>query len=85
MHTDSSTFSVYFFMLLIKFYDKQFRHIKTSLGFIIVLFVVSQGTSAMTVPVHPVAKNGVLDLRSAPLTDKIELNGEWLFYWQQLL
>ena len=39
----------------------------------------------MAVPVHPVAKNGVLDLRSAALTDKIELNGEWLFYWQQLI
>ena len=39
----------------------------------------------MAVPVHPVAKNGVLDLRSAALTDKIELNGEWLFYWKQLI
>lgn len=39
----------------------------------------------MTIPAHPVAKNGVLDLRSGPITNKIELNGEWLFYWQQLL
>ncbi|WP_377098161.1 ATP-binding protein [Mucilaginibacter calamicampi] len=39
----------------------------------------------MTIPVHPVAKNGILDLRSAPFTNKIELNGEWLFYWRQLL
>nr|WP_294795310.1 ATP-binding protein [uncultured Mucilaginibacter sp.] len=31
------------------------------------------------------AKKGVLDLRSATLTNKVELNGEWLFYWQQLL
>lgn len=39
----------------------------------------------MTIPVHQVAKKGVLDLSSGPITNKIELNGEWLFYWQQLL
>lgn len=39
----------------------------------------------MTIPAHPLAKNGVLDLRSGPIAGKIELNGEWLFYWQQLL
>lgn len=39
----------------------------------------------MTIPAHPLAKNGLLDLRSAPITGKLELNGEWLFYWQQLL
>lgn len=40
---------------------------------------------AMTLPAHPVAKNGVLDLRAGPMPDKTELNGEWFFYWQQLL
>jgi signal transduction histidine kinase/CheY-like chemotaxis protein len=33
----------------------------------------------------PVAKNGIIDLRKQSLNDKIALNGEWLFYWDQLI
>lgn len=33
----------------------------------------------------PVAKNGVLDLRGQNLNDKIALDGEWIFYWNQLV
>lgn len=33
----------------------------------------------------PVAKNGVIDLRQQTLNQKIPLNGEWLFYWHQLI
>jgi signal transduction histidine kinase/CheY-like chemotaxis protein len=31
------------------------------------------------------AVHGVLDLRSKPINDKIELTGNWLFYWNQLI
>ncbi|SEM60460.1 Signal transduction histidine kinase [Mucilaginibacter gossypiicola] len=31
------------------------------------------------------AVHGILDLRSKPINDKIELTGNWLFYWNQLL
>ncbi|UOE46291.1 ATP-binding protein [Mucilaginibacter sp. SMC90] len=31
------------------------------------------------------AVHGVLDLRSQPVNDKIELAGNWLFYWNQLI
>jgi signal transduction histidine kinase len=33
----------------------------------------------------PVAKNGVIDLRGESLVEKIALNGEWIFYWNQLV
>ena len=35
--------------------------------------------------VLPTAVNGVLDLRQQSFNKKIVLNGEWAFYWQQLL
>lgn len=33
----------------------------------------------------PVAKGGVIDLRGQTLNDKVALNGQWLFYWKQLI
>lgn len=33
----------------------------------------------------PVAKNGVIDLRNQDLNHKIPLDGEWFFYWDQLI
>jgi hypothetical protein len=33
----------------------------------------------------PEAQNGILDLRQQSITENITLNGEWLFYWNQLL
>lgn len=35
--------------------------------------------------VRPLAKNGIIDLRAQSFTDKVALNGEWEFYWKQLL
>lgn len=32
----------------------------------------------------PIAKNGVLDLREQSFSEKIELKGQWNFYWRQL-
>ena len=69
----------------IKFYVKCFRQLTRLSGYFIVLFLFTQHCAGMNIPVHAVAKKGVLDLRSAPITDKIELNGEWVFYWRQLL
>jgi len=33
----------------------------------------------------PDAKNGILDLRKTPITEIISLDGEWKFYWNQLI
>jgi signal transduction histidine kinase/CheY-like chemotaxis protein len=33
----------------------------------------------------PTAKNGIIDLRKQNLEQNIRLNGQWAFYWQQLL
>lgn len=33
----------------------------------------------------PVAKNGIIDLRNQDLNHKIPLDGEWFFYWNQLI
>ena len=33
----------------------------------------------------PVAENGMIDLRGQSLVEKIPLNGEWIFYWNQLV
>lgn len=33
----------------------------------------------------PIAKKGVIDLRGQTLDQKIPLNGEWLFYWNQFI
>jgi len=33
----------------------------------------------------PTAKNGIIDLRGHSLGNKVALNGEWIFYWQQLI
>lgn len=33
----------------------------------------------------PDAKNGILDLRKSSLTDIIPLDGEWQFFWNQLI
>ncbi|WP_316817748.1 ATP-binding protein [Pedobacter nyackensis] len=33
----------------------------------------------------PVAKNGIIDLRNQLLDQKIPLDGEWFFYWDQLI
>lgn len=40
---------------------------------------------AMTDAPVPAAKGGIIDLREQSLDEKIALNGEWIFYWQQLI
>jgi signal transduction histidine kinase len=36
-------------------------------------------------PIVPKAKSGVIDLRNQNLEEKILLNGEWIFFWKQLV
>src|SRR5215217_1290016 len=38
-----------------------------------------------TAPSMPAAKQGVIDLRAESFTEKVALDGEWEFYWKQLL
>jgi signal transduction histidine kinase/CheY-like chemotaxis protein len=33
----------------------------------------------------PAARNGILDLRNQTISENITLNGEWLFYWNELI
>ena len=59
----------------------------TKLIFYTVFFLFCCGTSygsANRADV-PLAKNGILDLRKQSFSEKIPLNGQWAFYWQQLL
>ncbi|WP_413667878.1 response regulator [Mucilaginibacter sp. Mucisp86] len=52
-----------------------------------IAFVLLIGTAARVSAQtnYVAAVHGVLDLRSKPINDKIELTGNWLFYWNQLL
>jgi signal transduction histidine kinase len=60
--------------------------IKKSLYSIVLLYILGIGQSlAVPVAIAPLAKNGIIDLRRQNLDNKIALNGEWLFYWHQLL
>ncbi len=34
---------------------------------------------------HPKAVSGVLDLRKQPINENLSLDGEWLFYWNELI
>jgi two-component system, sensor histidine kinase len=50
----------------------------------IILFVL--GASAVSASAaYPVAKNGILDLRNHSFSGKVALNGEWQFFWKQLI
>ncbi|MEO8886044.1 MAG: ATP-binding protein [Mucilaginibacter sp.] len=34
---------------------------------------------------EPIIKSGIIDLRGQDFSENINLNGQWIFYWQQLL
>ncbi|QTE38419.1 ATP-binding protein [Mucilaginibacter gossypii] len=52
-----------------------------------VIFILLIGTKARVSAqnTYVAAVHGVLDLRNQPINDKIELTGNWLFYWNQLI
>jgi len=52
-----------------------------------VVFILLIGTKARVSAqnTYVAAVHGVLDLRNQPVNDKIELTGNWLFYWNQLV
>ena len=55
---------------------------------LVFLFLISNidvsGSQSKKISI-PNAKNGIFDLRNTSLDEKIALNGEWYFYWNQLL
>jgi len=60
-----------------------------SLGILFLLILLMVKTDIKSQPKSlkpPLAKKGILDLRNADLSQSsIALNGEWIFYWMQLL
>lgn len=72
-------------MLLIGLYPAIYKYIRTALLLFAVVLFMGKAAIGMKLPAYPVAKKGLLDLRAASMAEKIPLNGEWLFYWQQLL
>ncbi len=48
-------------------------------------FLLLFGDYAYAVNETPAARNGMLDLRNQTISENINLNGEWLFYWNELL
>ncbi|SDK74367.1 Signal transduction histidine kinase [Pedobacter sp. ok626] len=52
---------------------------------LLVLYCFSSSVFAKSEAIVPIAKNGIIDLRDQLLNHQIALNGEWLFYWNQLL
>jgi signal transduction histidine kinase len=49
------------------------------------LFSIAASLLYANVLVEPVAKNGTIDLRQQQFDQKIALDGEWIFNWQQLI
>lgn len=47
--------------------------------------LLPSGSYAFAVSKTPAAQNGILDLRNQTISKSIDLNGEWLFYWNELL
>ena len=51
----------------------------------LILFCLYTSLLAQSAKSSPSVVNGTIDLRSASFSDGIQLNGQWLFYWNQLL
>lgn len=69
---------------MLKKLDYKMKTKRIFFTFLILFFSVSF-SFAKNVTATPIAKKGVLDLRNQNFEDKLELNGEWFFYWKQLL
>ncbi|TSD67762.1 response regulator [Inquilinus sp. KBS0705] len=53
---------------------------------VLTLIICSLTTYGYTPPkALPVVKNGLIDLRDQNFAEPIELNGQWAFYWKQLI
>ncbi len=59
-------------------------NIKNALVLFLMLFFNLNADAALN-PKEPRAINGILDLRNQSFEKEIKLNGEWVFYWHQLL
>lgn len=60
---------------------------KVALNTLLAVFycIVSFGASPRDIHTKPLAKNGLLDLRGESFSKEIALDGQWYFYWQQLI
>lgn len=54
-------------------------------GFILLILLSAGHCFGLTEVKIPLVKNGVIDLRGQSLDEKIALNGQWLFYWHELI
>lgn len=65
---------------------KEIIKIKKSLFCLLILTLFHSAFNyALSQTKLPIAKNGVLDLSKRSFSKEIDLNGEWLFYWKELL
>lgn len=55
------------------------------IGFFLFICCVATYNCAQLHTRVPTAQNGVMDLRKQKFSEKIALNGQWLFYWQKLV
>jgi len=61
------------------------KYHKYIFAFLLLIFCINSFGSHKAYVSGPNAKNGILDLRNSSLNTKIPLNGEWFFYWNQLI
>jgi len=71
-------------LLIVEFLSALMKIIKPYLVLIAACCCLAYGCSSNNTPL-PTAVNGVIDLRKQSLNEKIPLNGQWQFYWQQLI
>ncbi len=60
--------------------------VRNSIPAVVFLFLISFSAKTVAAPQQdPKAKDGIIDLRNQSFSDELPLDGEWLFYWNQLL
>ena len=73
------------FLAIFPQWNKIIRFKKFFFCLLVVLFTHSAFNISLSQTSLPIQKNGVVDLREQSFSEEIELNGEWLFYWKELL
>lgn len=60
--------------------------VRNSIPAVVFLLLISFSAKTAAAPQQdPKAKDGIIDLRNQSFSDELPLDGEWLFYWNQLL
>jgi len=52
---------------------------------VLLLFCCTTYSCTFNTATFPAAENGIIDLRNQSFSDQIPLNGQWMFYWHQLV